>query len=279
MHITISLVQMNVTAGRPEVNLARAQEAVRLAAEAGSERASTGPNKPSSHHLVVLPELWGSGYALNHAAQHADELGAGLFAEMAALARTHGVFLAGSLLERRGKAFFNTATLYDPEGVLRGHYRKIHLFRLMDEHQYLQAGDAAPVYDLPWGRTALAICYDLRFPELFRQYALEGAVVIVIPAQWPARRVEHWQTLLRARALENQLVVAGCNRVGQDGIDGAPFGGHSVVYDAWGRALAKGNGDEEKVITGMVDLTTVEQARRFMPVFEDRRPDLYGGQY
>jgi predicted amidohydrolase len=254
---------MDVIAGRPEVNLAHAQNWVRQAAEAGAE-------------VVLLPELWGSGYDLAHAAQHADELGAGLFAEMASLARAHAIYLAGSLLERRSEGFFNTAVLYDSKGVLRGQYRKIHLFRLMDEHRYLQAGDAMPVFDLPWGRTALGVCYDLRFPELFRRYALEGAVLVVIPAQWPARRVEHWRTLLRARAIENQTIVVGCNRVGRDGDDAEPFGGHSVVYDAWGQAVVEGDHDEETLLTGTVNLSVVTQARSFIPAFEDRRADLYG---
>ena len=263
MHLTISLIQMDIRAGQPDVNLAHARNWVAQAAEAGVG-------------MVILPELWGSGYDLAHAAQHADELGAGLFAEMGALARTHGIYLAGSLLERQSEGYFNTAILYDPKGVLRGHYRKTHLFRLMDEHQYLQAGEAMPVFDLPWGRTALAVCYDLRFPELFRRFAREGAALVVIPAQWPARRVEHWQILLRARAIENQMIVAGCNRVGRDGEDGAPFGGHSAVYDAWGRAVVEGNHDEETVLTGTVDLSVVAQARSFIPAFEDRRADLYG---
>lgn len=263
MLLPLSLVQMNVAAGRPEVNLAQVREQVRRASEAGAG-------------LIVLPELWGSGYDLAHAAHLADELGHGLFAEMAALARTHGVYLTGSLLERRGEGFFNTAVLYSPDGDLVGHYSKIHLFRLMDEHRYLQAGDAAPVFDLPWGRTALAICYDLRFPELLRRYALQGAVLVVVPAQWPARRIDHWQTLLRARAVENQMIVVACNRVGRDGDDGAPFGGRSAVYDAWGRAVVEGDGEAEIVLSGTVDLSTVEKARAFIPLFQDRRADLYG---
>jgi omega-amidase len=263
MHLTISLAQMDVIVGQPEANLAHARNWVRQAAKSDAE-------------LVVLPELWGSGYDLVHAARHADELGAGLFAEMAALARTHGVYLAGSLLESKGEGFFNTAVLYDAKGVLRGHYRKTHLFRLMDEQQYLQAGEALPVFDLPWGRTALAVCYDLRFPELFRRYALEGAVLVVVPAQWPARRVEHWRTLLRARAIENQMAVVGCNRVGRDGDNSTPFGGHSAIYDPWGRAVVEGNQDEETLLTGAVDLSIVAQARSFIPAFKDRRSDLYG---
>jgi omega-amidase len=276
MNISVSLIQMDVVLGRPDVNLARVREGVRQAVQARAGLALAESDQVSGPSLIVLPELWGCGYDLVRTAQHADELGEGLFAEMATLAKSHCTYLAGSLLERRGKAFFNTAVLYDPQGVLRGHYRKTHLFRLMDEKQYLRAGDAMPIFELPWGRTALAICYDLRFPELFRHYALEGVVLIVIPSQWPARRVAHWKTLLRARAIENQMVVAGCNRVGQDGDDGVPFGGHSAVYDAWGRVVVEGGGDEETVLTGMVDLDTLAQARSFITVFEDRRSDLYG---
>jgi len=263
MRLTISLVQMDVAVGRPEVNLTRARERVREAAEAGAD-------------LVVLPELWGSGYDLTRATEHAAELGTGLFAEMAALARRHGVYLAGSLLERRREGVLNTAVLYGPDGELVGRYSKVCLFRLMDEHRHLRAGDATPVFDLPWGPTALAICYDLRFPELFRRYAVAGAEVVIVPAQWPARRVAHWRGLLCARAIENQMVVAACNRVGRDGDEGAPFGGHSVVYDAWGRVVIEGSGDAEELLTGAVDLSTVAQARSFIPVFADRRPDLYG---
>jgi omega-amidase len=265
MFLTIALLQMNVVAGQPQVNLARVQMGVQQAAEAAAD-------------LVVLPELWASGYDLAHAAQHADVLGTGLFAQMAALAQTYSLHLAGSLLERRGEGFFNTAVLYGPGGDLAGHYSKVHLFRLMDEHQYLQAGNAMPLFDLPWGRTALAICYDLRFPEIFRHYAQAGAALVVVPAQWPVHRIEHWRTLVRARAIENQTIVAACNRVGQDSDHDAPFGGCSVICDAWGRVVVEGDGNREALLTGRVDFATVAQARSLIPVFEDRRPDLYEQQ-
>jgi predicted amidohydrolase len=262
MTLKIALIQMDVTVGRPPENLARARAYLQQAAEAGAQ-------------LAVLPELWASGYDLANAERHADPLNDGTFAEMAALAQNHGLYLSGSLLERAEGGFFNTAVLYGPDGALLGHYRKTHLFRLMQEHRYLRAGDATPVFDLPWGPTALAICYDLRFPELFRQFARRGATLVILPAQWPARRVAHWRTLLRARAIENQMVVAACNRVGRDGEDGDPFGGHSLVCDAWGREIMEGD-ETETLLTAEVDLATVHQARSFIPVFDDRRPDLYG---
>src|ERR671931_11935 len=99
---------------------------------------------------------------------------------------------------RRAGRPTNTATLYAADGALLADYSKIHLFGLMDEDHYLAAGQAAPVFDLPWGRSALAICYDLRFPELFRSYAARGAGVILLPSEWPHPRLEHWRTLARA---------------------------------------------------------------------------------
>jgi len=260
--MAVSLIQMDVVAGRPQLNLDHARQSVQQAAGAGAQ-------------LAVLPELWASGYDLGRAARHADELDSGLFAEMASLARTHNIYLAGSLLERHADGFFNTAVLYDPHGVRCGHYRKSHLFRLMDEHHYLQAGDATPVFELPWGVTALAVCYDLRFPELFRRFALQGTVLTIVPAQWPARRVAHWRTLLLARAIENQMIVLGCNRVGHDGDPDQPFGGHSLACDAWGQVIVEGDADQT-VLTAQLDFDTVHQARSFIPVFGDRRADLYG---
>ena len=269
MHITISLIQMNVALGRPDLNLARAREGVRQAAEAWVKR----PDGKTHQCLVVLPELWGSGYDLTRTAQHADELGTGLFAKTASLARSHGVYLVGSLLERQGDEFFNTAVLYDPRGNLRAFYRKTHLFRLMDEPQYLRAGDDMPVLDLPWGRTALAICYDLRFPELFRRYALEGAIVVVIPAQWPARRVEHWQTLLQARAIENQCWVVAPAQFGRHSARRYSYG-HTAIIDPWGTVvgeLGKGAG----VVTARIDLARVERVRRGLPVLDHLRRGLF----
>ena len=104
---------------------------------------------------------------------------------------------------------------------------------------------------VPWGRTALDICYDLRFPEMWRRYTEAGAQVIILPAEWPLRRVEHWRILLRARAVENQLFVVGCNRAGVDA-DGE-FGGHSAAIDPWGRVLVEG-GSEPELLMATLDL-------------------------
>ena len=131
--------------------------------------------------------------------------------------------------------------LYSPEGRLAASYSKIHLFRLMDEDQYLAAGTAGVLHELPWGCAGLAICYDLRFPELFRRYALEGARLLILPAAWPHPRRMHWRTLLRSRAIENQCFVAACNRVGTT--DDVSFFGFSRGDRSVGRDADRGRRD------------------------------------
>jgi omega-amidase len=166
----------------------------------------------------------------------------------------------------------NTAVLYAPDGALLGGYRKIHLFRLMQEPRYLTPGDRATLCPTPWGPTGLAICYDLRFPELFRAMALAGAVLFLVLAQWPVQRVEAWLLLARARAVENELIVAACNRVGNDGQ--VVFPGRSCVVDPWGNALVEGD-DQERLLIARADLREIRKARRYITVYEDRRPDAY----
>ncbi len=260
--ITISVGQMDVRAGEPHRNLGCVHEWTAEAARRGSD-------------LVVFPELWDTGYALDRAETLGGKRGEGRFAEVSALARQHGVHILGSMLETApadGGEAFNTAVWFGPDGAVRGAYRKIHLFGLMDEPRYLGPGEHPLIVDASWGRTAVAICYDLRFPELFRGYALAGAEMVVIPAQWPHPRMAHWRTLLRARAIENQMVVVGCNRVGSDG--DTRFGGRSAVLDAWGEPLIEG-GEGEALLTVRVDLDHVARVRAKMPVLDDRRPDVY----
>jgi omega-amidase len=258
--LTVSLAQMDCRLGEPEANEERAEDLIREAAQRGSD-------------LVLLPELWRSGFDLANAERYAAPLGSGPFAWVAERARHHGLWIAGSLLEARFGQVCNTATLYSPQGELAAVYRKVHLFRLMDEHLYLTAGDRAPVFELPWGPCALGICYDLRFPELFRHYALEGAVLVLLPAQWPRRRVDALRALLRARAAENQCFMLGCNRVGKNG--DTPFAGHSAMIDPWGNVILEG-GETELLLTADLDLTQVGEVREHFPSFQDRRPDIYG---
>jgi omega-amidase len=262
MKLQVAIGQMDIALGDPEANLRTVQTLAAQAADAGAE-------------LLMLPELWGSGYMLERAEELADELNTGLFGAVATLARHHRLAICGSLLEwdNNTNQAYNTATLYDADGVLRGYYRKIHLIGLMDEDRYLGAGDQAVVLDLPWGKTGLSICYDLRFPELFRHYALNGGGIILMPSEWPTPRIEHWRTLLKARAIENHCFVVACNRVGADRAN--TFGGCSAAIDPWGTVLVEAD-TTPQLLLATLDLEQVEKARTFLTVLQDRRPDVYG---
>jgi omega-amidase len=260
MELTISLAQMDIAFGDPAANLAKVYQLADEAARRGSD-------------ILLLPELWSTGYDLANAAAHAAALGEGIFAELAALANSRGLYLLGSNLSLLAPGKYgNTAVLFGPGGENLAAYSKIHLFRLMDEDQYLTPGSETALVDLPWGKTGLAICYDLRFPELFRHYALAGATMLFLPAEWPHPRLAHWRTLLRARAIENQMFIVACNRVGDAGK--TDFFGHSCIIDPWGEIVIEA-GEGEMLVTAVIDADLVAQTRRKIPVFADRRPELY----
>jgi predicted amidohydrolase len=252
---------MDIALGDVEANLAAAAEYAAEAARRGSE-------------ILLLPELFTTGYALERARElAAPDLQHGAAARVADMARAHRMWMAGSLLALDAAGLpSNTAAFWSPAGECMGVYRKIHLFRLMEEHRYLAPGETLGTAGLPWGASALAICYDLRFPELFRRYALEGARAIFLPAEWPAPRIEHWRVLCRARAIENQLVIAACNCVGSDAHN--LFGGHSAVVGPGGEVLIEG-GQAPELLTVEVDLSQADALRSAIPILRDRRPQLY----
>jgi predicted amidohydrolase len=256
----ISLVQMHVDAGSPDENFARAAERM--------ERAAA--DKPD---LIVLPEMWNTGYALEVIDAIADPAGERTRAFAAEFCRRHGVnVIAGSIAERREDGVYNTLRIFGRGGEPAGEYDKIHLFRLMDEEKHLRPGQRIGLAELDGVRIGAMICYDIRFPELARTLALAGAQLLVVPAEWPHPRLEHWRTLLRARAIENQMYVAACNRVGSS--SGTDFFGHSMIIDPWGEIVAEA-GEGETILTADIDLDLVADVRRRIPVFEDRRPTLY----
>lgn len=258
--LTISLAQMNIALGDTRKNVALMEKWTAEAARRGS-------------HIVVFPELWSTGYALDQSRELASVLNSGVFNEMSGAAAQNKVCVVGSVLEKRGLEVANSAAFFKPNGQMLGVYRKMHLFRLMEEDKWLQPGASPLAMDLPWGATGLAICYDLRFPELFRRYAVDGAKMIIIPAEWPIERVEHWRALLVARAIENQCYIVACNAAGQIGT--AVFGGHSMIVDPWGKIVVEG-GETPQLLTAEIEMDAVDDIRRRIPVFEDRRTDIYG---
>ncbi|MFI6106090.1 carbon-nitrogen family hydrolase [Streptomyces sp. NPDC051310] len=222
--------------------------------------------------LVVLPELWPVGaFAYDAYEAEAERVPGGPTCEaMAKAAAEAGVWLhAGSVVERAPDgSLYNTALVFSPSGELAATYRKIHRFGFDTGEAVMMAAGTdlvtVPVPELPLG---IATCYDLRFPELFRGLVDAGALALVIPAGWPARRRDHWTLLTRARAVENQAYVLGCGTAGTHA--GVEQAGHSIVVDPWGEVLAEA-GPEEEVLTVELDPRKVATTREQFPVLKDR---------
>ena len=190
-----------------------------------------------------------------------------------AIARQHQIDIVGSQLSLLGEGKYgNTAVYYDHNGHNLGTYHKVHLFGAMDEDQYLTAGDSLTIVETAWGKVGLAICYDLRFPELFRAYGFAGVQAVILVAEWPRPRLAHWRTLLRARAIENQMFIIACNRVGTTRT--TEFFGHSCILDPCGEVVIEA-GEGAGLFTADIDLEQITAVRSRMPVFDDRRPEAY----
>ncbi len=256
--LTLALAQMDVIVGDWGANLRQATAAAAQAARRGAA-------------LLLLPELWAYGYAPAHFAAWAHPLGEGVFAHMAALAKSYRLAVGGSHLERAPEGIYNTFALYGPQGQLWGAYRKIHRFLPMGEGR-LRAGERVCVADTPWGKVGLAVCYDLRFPEIFRLQAFAGARVLLLVAQWPQSRIAHWEALLRARAIENQAFVAAANRVGAQ--ERTVFGGQSAVLSPRGEVVALA-GAQETLLIATIDLQAADHYRREFPALQHAVPSAY----
>lgn len=257
MTITAAAIQFNVKQGDVDANLAYVREAIPRAAGQGA-------------NLAVLPEMWSSGFSyrdLNELALRTQ----GIAEEMLELSARHKLVIVGSMPEPNGDKVFNTVYVAD-NGTLAGVYRKIHLFSLLGEDRAFSGGDSWLLAETSIGRIGVIICYDLRFPELSRRLAVEGAQVICVPAQWPKPRQEHWRTLLRARAIENQLFVVACNACGT--IGKLDFFGMSMIIDPKGELLGEA-GESEGEIIAPLDLQAMADWRAQIPCFEDRKPESY----
>jgi omega-amidase len=259
--LRVVAAQLEIILGQREINIERAR---RLLDEA----------KKQDAELVLLPELWTTGYDLERVAEHGIDLSEKSQNVLADLARQFEVYLCGSTLERKDGKYFNTQTIYSPAGALLAKYRKLHLFRPLNEPTFLSPGVEPMTVELPWGKAGLAICYDLRFPELFRSYAMAGAQLMLVCAEWPHPRLEHWRTLLRARAIENQAFVVACNAVGN--VNGNVFFGHSMIINPWGEVVAEAE-ESETTLFAELDLGQVDQIRAQFPVLADRRIGIWTG--
>ncbi|KUP09501.1 hydrolase [Bacillus coahuilensis m2-6] len=223
--------------------------------------------------VVVLPELWTTGYDLSRIHEIGDKDGREVDSFLSTLAKTYSTnIVGGSFANITDDGVLNTLRVYDSKGTIIHEYSKVHLFQLMNEHQYLTPGSEGGNFSLSNFKSAVSICYDIRFPEWIRKSVLNGAEVVYVVAEWPDERLHHWKTILTARAIENQCYIVACNRVGSD--PATLFGGHSMVIDPWGKIVAEAS-QQEEVLLAKIYPEKVKEIRSRIPIFQDRRENLY----
>ncbi|SHF06985.1 omega-amidase [Desulforamulus putei DSM 12395] len=271
LNFKLGLCQLPVTAEKI-VNLNNARRAVKEAASGGCQ-------------LVALPEMFNCPYGNKFFPAYAEEFPAGETINILAhLAREHSVYLVGgSIPEREAENLYNTSFVFGPDGNLLARHRKIHLFDIdipggitFKESATLSAGDTVTVFDTPFCRVGVAICYDIRFPELSRTMALMGIHLLVLPAAFnmttgPA----HWELTMRARALDNQIYVAAVSPARDEKADYVAYG-HSMVTTPWGDVLVQAD-EKPAVLTADIDLQYLCRIRQQLPLLKHRRESVYHG--
>ncbi|CAF0862921.1 unnamed protein product [Adineta ricciae] len=268
--LKVALIQFLGSTSKQQ-NIKRACDLIRQAASNGAR-------------LVVLPEIWNSPYGVKYFAQYAEPIPNGETVEaLSACARQANIYLVGgSIPEREGDKLYNTSTIFDPNGELLGKFRKIHLFDIdipgkitFKESDALAPGQQLFTFDIDQKyRVGLAICYDLRFPLLASLYASRQCHLLLYPGAFnmttgPA----HWELLLRARALDNQMYVAGVSPAHDDQADYKSWG-HTTLVDPWGSVVSKCELNEE-IIYGDIDLEHLNTTRKQLPYLSQQRIDIY----
>ncbi|WP_163969703.1 carbon-nitrogen family hydrolase [Oceanobacillus halotolerans] len=262
-----SIYQMDVIPGNPEKN--------RQKVKAWMEQ-EVAKNNPDT---IVLPEMWTTAYTLNDLqkiADHEAEPTKGFLGELSKKLNVN--IIGGSVANKVNGKIYNTALVLNRRGELVYQYDKIHLVPMLNEHKYLTGGKKAPdVFELDGVKMGMVICYDLRFPEIIRPLAVQGAEVLHVLAEWPTPRLSHWTPLHIARAIENQLYVVSANRVGS--YDGVTFCGTSMVVNPNGDIIVRGTEENEETLQTTMDFDLVKQVRRAVPMFDDRVPHLYPSRF
>lgn len=261
----LSIAQLDVKRGAPRHNL----DLIRQAALGASDQDSD---------LLCLPEMVTTGFDWKKNRQllascHEQHQ------EVARIAKAHKIAICGSFLEQSASGNpCNTLFYFDQTGEVLAKYRKLYLFSLFKEDQHVEPGQEFVVRDIKHCLAGFAICYDLRFPELFRKNTDLGAEIQFLPAAFPYPRLEHWRTLVRARAIENQCFFIAVNQSGVEGhgkaVGPTHYFGHSMVVDPWGEIVAEA-GEAPELFTVELDLNFVAQTRSKMTVLKDRRPEIY----
>jgi predicted amidohydrolase len=265
----LALAQFEIEGGKPAANRRRARVQIESAADRGCD-------------LVVLPEIFNVGYfAFDSYPRKAESLDGETISKLQELAAEREIAIcAGSIVEDlsasadRGfetpaeEGYANTSVYIGDTGTRRGVYRKQHLFGYESaEQELLTAGESVTTVEDLGFSIGMTTCYDLRFPTLYRRLVDAGATLVLVPSAWPYPRIEHWQLLPRARAVENLFYVAAVNGIGS--FENAELLGRSAVYDPWGMSVAAA-GEHDRLVVAEVDPATVTQRREEFPALEDR---------
>jgi len=257
----VSCLQMDMQFCCPDENFRHAAELIERAAAGGAD-------------VLVLPETWNTGFfPKENLAELCDRDSERVKKEIGALAaKFHVNIIAGSVSNLRGGKVFNTANVFDREGNCIASYDKTHLFTPMGEDDYYTPGSSLCRFKLDGKNCGLIICYDVRFPELTRSLTVKGLDMLFVVSQWPKVRTFHLRSLTTARAIENQMFVVCCNSCGTAG--DTVYGGNSSIIEPWGETIALA-GEHEEIITADCDFTILDNIRSTIPVFRDRRPEVY----
>lgn len=256
--LPVAGVQMDIAWEDPAESFARAR--------ALAERAVSGGAR-----LVVLPEMFATGFSMNSVAMAAHAPAVTAF--LSELAVELGVFVAGGFADPHEPRPRNACAVFSPSGAELGRYHKIHPFSLAREDRFFVGGERLVTVEVEGARVTPIICYDLRFSEPFRETAAATDLYLVI-ANWPEARRHHWRTLLVARAIENQAWVLGVNRVGEG--NRLQYAGDSLLVDPLGEVRAAATMDPA-VVAGAVDVERVAALRAKYSFVADRRPEVYRG--
>lgn len=251
-----------------EETLTKAAAMVRRAAEGGAK-------------LVCLPEMFSCPYSKKYFRKFAELGHEKVYGEMSSWAKENGVILVGgSVPELDGDKLYNTCFVFDADGGLMAKHRKVHLFDVdlpnmhFHESHTFEPGDSVTVFDTPYGRMGCAVCFDVRFPELFRAMALRGAGVVFLPAQFNQQTGPiHWELALRSRAVDNQVFIVGASAAKYEGFSYECWG-HSAVVDPKGNVIASCD-EKEQLLFAELDLGRIETVRNELPLIKSLRRDVY----
>lgn len=261
----IALAQMNTDQADFDANLKRARS---FAANA----------KFSGADLVLFPEMFLAGF--NYAANKKALLeGRNFVSELQELAKEIDICLAGSVpaLNTGDGRPSNRMLLINPQGEVILDYDKIHLFGNFNEDKYIKGGEQLKLADTPFGKVGLAVCYDLRFPEMFAKLTEKGAEIILHSSAWPHPRMEHFSILARARAIENQNFFISVNQAGGEhfGLRQINYGGDSCAIDPWGRTLCQCKSDVPDIAFCEIKLDEIQKSRTAISAQKDKKNQFY----